>query len=140
VDLREVGELAERVLVSERNEGETVVSQSAHGGEGSGFLTTTGGTSGNEDTGRLAPVTTASPDTTGLVPEGLPLGGEVSVTGGDTEEDGVVLEESVGLGDGVVTLWGSVHLGQDLLGESLGDPVRRLAIASFVTEDGRTNW
>lgn len=121
MDLREVGELTERVLVSERNEGETVVSQSAHGSNGSRFLTTTGGTSGDEDTGRLAPVTTAGPDATGLVPEGLPLGGEVTVTGGDTEEDGVVFEKSLGLSDGVVALGGSVHLGQDFLGESLGD-------------------
>lgn len=122
MDLREVGELTERVLVSKRNEGEAVVSQSAHGSNGSRFLTTTGGTSRDEETSRLAPVTTASPDATGLVPEGLPLGGEVAVTGRDTEENGVVLQESVRLSDGVAALGGSVHLGQDFLGESLSDP------------------
>lgn len=53
----------------------------------------------------------------------LPLGREVSVTGRDTEEEAVVLEELLGVVEGrdVGILGGSVHLGQDFLGESLGD-------------------
>lgn len=128
MDLREVGELTESRLVSERDERETVVSQSAHGSNGGGFLTTTETGSGDEEAGRLAPVTTGRPDATALVPEGLPLGGEVTVTGGDTEEDGIVFEESIRLGDRVVALGGSVHLSQDLLGESLGDS-KQLALS-----------
>jgi hypothetical protein len=53
----------------------------------------------------------------------LPLGGEVSVTGGDAEEEGIVLGEGLRGGDGDVGLGGGVHLGEDLLRERLGDLV-----------------
>lgn len=74
-------------------------------------LTTTEGTGGDEETGIFAPVTTRSPDTASLVPEGFPLGREVTIASWDTEQNGIVLKESVGLGNGVVGLRGSVHLG-----------------------------
>lgn len=53
----------------------------------------------------------------------LPLGGEVSVSGGDAEEESIVGLEGGGIleeGD-VSGLGGSVHLGEDVLGEGLGD-------------------
>ena len=76
---------------------------------------------------------------TGLVPEGLPLSGEVTVTlgqtldrillardvdrisySGDTKQDAIVLLEGLWVvegGNGGVLL-GSVHLGQDLWAQS----------------------
>lgn len=122
VDLVEVGQLAEDGLVAERDVDETVVSEGAHGRKSSGLLTTTLGTGGDEETGILAPVATGSPDSTGLVPESLPLGREVTVTGGDTEENSIILEQSLGLDDGVAGLGRSVHLSQDLLRKRLSDP------------------
>ena len=121
VDLLKVGKLTEGGLVAQGNVDETVVSQSAHGSNGSRLLATTEGTGGDEETGILAPVTTRGPDTASLVPEGFPLGREVTVASGNTEQNGIVLKEGVRLGNGVVGLGGSVHLGQDLIGESLGD-------------------
>lgn len=116
VDLLQVGQLTEGGLVTQRDVEETVVSEGAHGSNGSGLLTTTEGTGGDEKTGILAPVTTSGPDTTGLVPEGLPLGREVTIASRDTEQNGIVLQQSVGLSNGVAGLGGSVHLGQDLIG------------------------
>lgn len=55
-------------------------------------------------------------------PTHLPLRGHGAVTGGDAEEEGVVLDDGLEGDDGVVGLGGGVHLGQDLLGECLRDP------------------
>lgn len=73
----------------------------------------------------LAPVGTVLPLATSLVPEGLPLGREVTITGRDTEEEGIVLLESGRVLEGrdAAVLWRGVHLGQDLLRESLRDLV-----------------
>lgn len=124
VNLVEVGQERGRGLVAERNIDEAVVGEGAHGRDSSGLLATTGGTSGDEETGILAPVATGKPDGGGPVPEGLPLSGEVTVAGGDTEEDGIVLQEVVGLSNGVAGLGRGVHLGQHVLREGLGDPRR----------------
>lgn len=123
VDFVQVRELTKSVLVAQRDVDETVVSESAHGRESGRFLATSLGASRDEQTGVLAPVTTSGPDATGLVPEGLPLRGEVTVASGDTEEDAIVGEELVRGHNGVGGLGGSVHLGQDIIGERLGDPM-----------------
>lgn len=52
----------------------------------------------------------------------LPLGREVSVTGGDAEEVGVVLGEIIWGDNGEVRLRRCVHLVQDLLRQSFGYP------------------
>lgn len=135
MDLVEVGQLGEDGLVAERNVDETVVGESAHGSKAGRLLATTLSAGGNEETGVLAPVTTGGPDTTSAVPEGLPLGGEVTVASGDTEQDGVVLKESVGFGNGVAGLGGSVHLGQNIVGEGLSDPRR-----DYVSHRDKCNW
>ena len=124
MDLTQVGQLTEGGLVAQRNVDQAVVSKSAHGSKASGLLATTLGTGRDEQTSVLAPVAATGPDTTGLVPESLPLGGEVTVAGGDTEEESIVFGE-VGriFQHGDVGLGRSVHLGQDLVGEGLGDPV-----------------
>ena len=129
MDLGQVRELSEGGLVAQRDVEEAVVGESAHGSNGSRLLATTESTSGDEQTGVLAPEATSGPNTAGAVPEGLPLSGEVTVTGRDTEEDGIVLEEVVGGSNGVGGLGGSVHLGEDFLGKGLGDPIELLALA-----------
>lgn len=125
-DLAQVGQDAKGRLVTERNVDDTVVRKSAHSGQGSALLATTLGGSGDEQTGVLTPVGTGLPLAAGLVPEGLPLGREVAVTGGDTEEEGVVLLEGLGVLEGgdLGRLWWGVHLLKHLLGEGLGNLVQ----------------
>lgn len=127
MDLLQVSQLGKGVLVAQRNVDETVVSEGAHGGDGSRLLATTESTGGDEETSVLAPVTTGGPDGASSIPEGLPLSREVTVASRDTEQNSIVLQKVVGLADGVARLGRGVHLGQDLLGESLADPRKRLA-------------
>lgn len=121
MNLTQVGQLAENRLVAERDVDQAVVSKGAHGSKGSRLLATAQGGGRDEETGILAPVATGGPDAAGLVPESLPLGGEVTVASGDTDEDGIVFEENLGFGNRVRGFGGSVHFGQDLVGEGLGD-------------------
>ena len=99
-----------------------MVDEGAHGRNGSGLLATAKGTRRDEDTNVFTPEATGGPDTARFVPEGLPLRREVSVAGGNTHEDGVVLEEGVGFSDGVVRLGRSVHLREDFVREGFSDP------------------
>lgn len=62
MNLGEVGDIGEGLGVAEGNVDDAVVSQSGHGGDGSGLLTTAGSSSGNEETGLLAPVAAGGPD------------------------------------------------------------------------------
>jgi len=109
--------------VSQRNIDHSLVSQSRHCIGNSHLLSTTWGGGRDEDTNILSRKTTGGPETTSLVNEGLPLAGEVTETGGDTEEEGVVLWQLVDRDDWVVWLWWGVHLGEDFLWEGLCDPV-----------------
>jgi hypothetical protein len=115
--------LTEGGLVSERNVDEAVVGQGAHAGNSSALLSATKGAGANEHAGVLAPEGALRPLLAGGVPEGLELGGEISVTRGDTEEDAVKGLELRGVFDGahVGVLGGRVHLGEDFLGKCLGD-------------------
>ena len=92
----------------------------AHAGNGRALLASALGRGRDEDAGVLAPVAAGLPLLAGLVPEGLPLSGEIAVAGGDTEEEGVVFLELLGgdEGDGV-GLAGGVHFAEDFLGEGL---------------------
>lgn len=96
-DLGEVSKSTEDSLVAEGNEDHAVVNEGRHGADDGGLLTTAGGASGNEGTSVLAPEGTVLPLATSLVPEGLELSGPVAVSGGDTEEETVVLLESRGV-------------------------------------------
>lgn len=125
VDLTQVGQLTEGGLVAKGNVDQAMVSKSAHGSESRGLLATTLSTGRDEQTSVLAPVAATGPDTTGLVPESLPLGGEVTVAGRDTEEESIVFGEVDWVtqnGDGG-GLGRGVHLGQDIVGEGLSDPI-----------------
>ena len=57
----------------------------------------------------------------------LPLAGEVTVAGGDAEEEGVEGGEGGGVDDGVVGLGRGVEELEDVLGERLGDPARAMS-------------
>lgn len=127
VDLGQVGQLGKGVGVAQGDVDDAVVGEGGQGGDGGGLLAAAEGGGGDEEAGELAVEGTLLPLGTGVVPEGLPLGGEVSVPGGDTDQEGIVLGQ---LGwvveDGDVRwLGGSVHLGQDFLREGLGNPILR---------------
>lgn len=110
------------MLVSEGNIDDTVMDKGRHRVESSNFLPTTLPTGRNEKTSVFARKTTGSPETAGSVDERLPLGREVSVTGGDTEEESIVRLQNVGGDDWVGGLRSSVHLLENLFRESLGNP------------------
>lgn len=114
--LVEIGELAKSSLVPQRHIDHAVMSERAHGRNASGLLPSTDTSGGNEQARVLAPEATLLPLGAGGIEESFPLGGEVAVTGGDAEQDAVVLLE---LGrcddrDGRV-LWRGVHLLEDFL-------------------------
>jgi len=115
-------EVLERGRIAQRHEDDTMMRKGAHGRKCGTLLASSLRGSRDEETGVLAPVATGLPLLAGRVPEGLPLGGEVAVTGGDAEEEGVVFLELLG-GDerDGVGLTGSVHLAEDFLRESLFD-------------------
>lgn len=55
----------------------------------------------------------------------LPLSGEVPISGGNAKQEAVILDEGLGIfeeGD-IAILGGGVHLGEDLVGQSLGELV-----------------
>ena len=102
-----------------------MVSQGRHGGNDSALLSTTWSSSGDEDTSVLAPIPAVRPLASSRVPESLPLGREVTITGGDAEKERIVLLERCGVGDGDIGgLRGRVHLGENFSRESLGDSGR----------------
>ena len=55
------------------------------------------------------------PELAGCVPESLPLAGEVTETGGDTDQESVKVGEGRGFEDGVVALGRSVKEREDFL-------------------------
>lgn len=142
MDLTEVGELAfvvlaicrcshgnsqrltEGVFVSKRHIDEAVVSERRHGSNGGGFLTASLSAGGDEKPGELLSIRSLGPLLASLVPEGLPLGGEVSVSSGNSKQDSVVFLEHSRVGENldVGGLGGSVHLSEDVLGKSLCNP------------------
>lgn len=95
--------------------------QCTHARDDGALLSSSEGAGADEHAGVLAPEGARHPLAASLVPEGLPLGWEVTVSGGDTEYDGVVWLEVLGLGDGVVGFGRGVHFGEDFFGEGLCD-------------------
>lgn len=153
-DLRMVGENGESVLIAQRNEDHSVVDKGRHGVRGSDFLSTTLGTGGDENTDVFAcgiirkiiikdPTHVESeskhtvkgtlcPEAASSVDECLPLAREVTITSGDTKEEGVVFRQLVGFDDGVPTLLRGVHFCKNVGTESLGDPMSNSATNSNV--------
>lgn len=141
MDLSEVGQLRERVFVSERDIDHPVVDK---GGEGAGngdFLSTTLGARGDKDTAHLSSKSRLAPEWTRCVPESLmnpmrhvarhgvrrtylPLHREVTIASGNTEKEGVKVDEVVWEKDGVVWAWGCLDELQNVLREGLLDSKR----------------
>ena len=69
----------------------------------------------------------------------LPLSGEVTVTGGDTEDETVELWEFVGGDDRVVGLGGGVQGSEDLRRERLGDSIDGRCIRNDVLDRMRNS-
>jgi len=122
-DLIERAEFLEGLGVTEGHEDDSVMGEEGEGSEGSGLNATMLGGSAGEDTSELGVEGTTLPELACGVQEGLPLGGPHTITGGDAEEEAVILGELGGSDVGVVSLGGSVHLAQDLLGQGLRDLV-----------------
>ena len=118
----QIGQGGKGRLVTQRHIDHAVVNEGAHGGQRRALLATALGSGADEDANVLAVVAARLPLLPRLVPKGLPLVREVSESRRDAEEEGVILFELVGgdEGDGA-GLAGSVHLGEDLLGEGLFD-------------------
>lgn len=123
--LGEVGELGEGVLVAKGHVDDAVVGECGQGRQGGGLLAAAQAARADEEAGHLAVVAARLPLAARLVPEGLPLRREVAVPRGDADEEAVVpgqhgrVVEHLDVGG----LGGRVHLGQDLLGQRLGDLV-----------------
>jgi hypothetical protein len=95
VDLREVAQLTEGMCVAERDVDDAVVSEGGEGVESSRLLSSTSAGGRDEHTGVLAAESTGRPELTSGIPESLELGREVTVTGGNTEEESIDLSRSV---------------------------------------------
>ena len=124
MNLFEVSLKVEGVRVPERNEDNPMMGECGHAIESSGLLPASQACSRDKHASILSSEFTGSPKLTSGIPEGLcvhskttlrerfgyggrketnlPLGGEVSVTGGDTEEEGVVVGEIIRSSDGEV--------------------------------------
>ena len=132
-NLRKIAENRENRLVAQRHKDDAVMRQSRHCSNDRRFLATTHGTSADEDTRVLAPVAAFLPDPSGLVPEGFPLGWEVTIASWDAKDEGVVFLKSGWVaedGDALVLGW-SVHLLQYFFRESLLDLVEVAFAASL---------
>jgi hypothetical protein len=68
-----------------------MVDEVGHEGHRRGFLASTLGGGGEEDSAGLVDQLAGLPEPTGGVPEGLHLRAHASVPGGDTHDDAVVL-------------------------------------------------
>ena len=86
--------------VSQGHVDDAVVSKGAHRRQRRALLSSTLGGGRDEDAGVFAVVATGLPLLAGVIPKGLPLRGEVAETGGDSEQEGVVFLELVGVGEG----------------------------------------
>ena len=123
MDLVEVRELAKGLRIAQGNDVDAMVHERRKRRDDRRLLAAAE-RGGRDEHGReLARERAGRPELAGRVPERLPLGGEVAVAGGDAEEEGVELGEVAGREDRVRGLGGRVQLGEDVLGERLGDPV-----------------
>lgn len=117
-DLGQVGEQGEGGLVSKWDVDDTVMSKCAQSIDNSGFLSSSWSRGRDKDAGILTPVASRLPLLAGRIPECLPLRREISVAGGNTEQEAVVSLESIGGSErDIGVLGGGAHLGKHFLRE-----------------------
>lgn len=139
MNLCQVGQLRECLGVSKRDKDNAVVGQGADGVGDGGLLPSSRCASGNEDTSIFVGEATGGPKPAGSIPEGLPLSGEVTVAGGDTEEEGVEVLKFVDGNYWVLRLGWCMHFGKDFRWQSLGDSDDDL-IRLYRQEIRNTDW
>ena len=101
---------------------DAMMGKGTHCRNGSAFLSSTLRSGGNEQTTVFTPVTTSEPHLASGIPEGFPLGGEVSVTSWNTHKESIVFLELFSGDEGdVFALLRDVHFGEDFLREGLLD-------------------
>ena len=101
---------------------DAMMGKGAHCRNGSALLSSPLRSGGNEQTTIFTPVTTSEPHLASGIPEGFPLGGEVSVTSWNTHKESIVFLELLRSDEGdVCALPRRVHLGEDFLREGLLD-------------------
>lgn len=144
MDLGQVGQLRESVLVAKRDKDHPVVDKSRECVGNGDLLSTTLGAAGNEDTAQLASKSRLAPEWASGIPEGLmnlmrhvtshgpcrthlPLHGEVTIASGNTEKEGIKVDEVVGEEDRVVWARRCLDELQDVLGEGLLDPTYHIS-------------
>ena len=112
-----------------------MMGQGAHESK-SGALLSSSQTGGRDEAaGILADQGSRSPELPSGVPEVLPLGGKITVSGWDTEDEGIVFLELVGSdeGNGFV-LRRCIHLAENFLGESLLDSKGRTCLVGWLAD------
>jgi hypothetical protein len=135
------------MLVSKRHKDDALVHERAQARNHRALLTTALSARGYENAGIFPMISSRCPLLACLVPEGLPLGGEVTVSGGrrmlgmwifkggardipggDTKEERVEGLELRRVGEGfdVCRFGGCVHFGEDFVGEGLCDSAVKL--------------
>ena len=68
----------------------------------------------------------------------LPLSGHIAIASGNTEEEGVVGGKDIWRDDRELWLRGSMHLGEDVLWQRLGDPLES-SEATYTIRERRSN-
>ena len=96
----------------------SVVCHGRHSGNDRALLSTTRGTGRDEDTGVFAIISTGAPLAASGIPESLPLSWEVTITGGNANEERIVALEGLGIDDWDIGLGRSVHLKRRMISEN----------------------
>ena len=101
---------------------DAMMGKGAHCRKGSALLSSPLRSGGNEQATVFTPVTTSEPHLASGIPEGFPLGGEISVTSWNTHKESIVFLELFS-GDewDVFALLRDVHFGEDILRQGLFD-------------------
>ena len=91
MNLGQVGKQRESLLVSQWHINDAMMGEGGHGCNGSGLLSATLRSIGDEDSCQLVIVSSFLPLTSSAVPERLPLGRKVAIASGNSNQEAVLL-------------------------------------------------
>jgi len=111
------------VFVPKRDINHSVVDEGRKGVGDGDFLPTTLGAGGDKHTAHLASKSRLAPERACRVPESLPLHREVTIAGGNAEEEGIIIDEVVRKKDWIVWARGRPDELQNVLRQGLLDLV-----------------